>query len=641
MKKAASHFETRTVKKGDYFFHEGEPSKFFAGLIKGRICFKKSKIFNRETGEVIFRPLYRTVEKKEDIRSSIRKLTKKEDLKGNKIKQNMGINNQKQFDTKRISVYNLPYFSLYKSKLSLIAQPYKIIKDYFDPQYYRVIEEELFQADSGYCFGEWALIYNQPRSASVIALEDSVFFILEEKIFSKTFLKCLISSEHKKKKFILENLFPFSSYNERRNNLYNDIVPKNCVRNQIIFNEGDIADTIYLIYSGTFFLEKYYKNKLYRFKSVEKGSILGLESLFEENGKYQCTLKLSSLNEFGIVACCKVSKLVPNILKKMRGVFKKNYALYIESNEEFYKKNINYENNNILFKKKNKNEETEEAIEKCIEDYNLLEKTEKLKNKKFQFHSLKQIMLDRNQNISMTERNTKDGNSNNQNEIKRKKRLRSERKKKKAKTIKLKKITNYDDFKFKSENSPTRNKRLLFRKTNTIIHFSKKINLNKESNERNFKTIFSINNIKTNTEVNQNQNEIEDLTDKENEKNNDIKIKNIRKFDINKYIKELLSYNYKPNTIDDLKEKSKNYKNNNNKRKMPKFLNKTFYNFHKQKRIEKYISRNTQYEENIDDKITNFTNFTELTTMKYNKNKKFKFDSGKYTLPLLTQIFNQ
>ena len=632
MKKASSHFETREVKKGEYFFHEGEPSKFFAGLIKGRICFKKSKIFNRETGEVIYRPLYRAVEKKEDMRNTIRKLTKKEDLRGNKIKQNMELN-QKQLDPKRISVYNLPYFSYFRTKGSLTSQPYKIVKEYFDPQYYRVVEEELFQADSGYCFGEWALIYNQPRSASVIALEDSVFFILDEKIFSKTFLKCLNSSEHKKKKFILENLFPFNLYNERRNSLYKDIVPKSVVRNQIIFNEGDIADTIYLIYTGTFILEKYYKNKLFRFKSVEKGSILGLESLFEEEGKYRCTLKLSSLNEFGVVASCKVSKLVPYILKKMKSIFKNNYALYIESNDDFYHKNVNYENN-ILLKIKSKEEETEEAIEKCIEDYSLMEKKEKLKNKKIQFNTLKQVKLDKNPSLSKTERNLKTDNSNSKKDIRTKKKARTLRKKKKAKTIKLKKITNYDDFNFQTEKIPTLIRRSLFRKTKTIIHFSKKIKLNKENNESNFKTIFLVNNTKTNTEVNQNQNITENKTINENEKNNDIKIKNIRRFNIDKYIKDLLSYNYKPNIIEDLKEKSKN---NKNKRKIPKILNKTFYNFHKRKPIEKHISRNEQYEENIDNQITNFT---ELPTLKYDKDKKFKFDSGKYTLPLLTQIFN-
>ena len=173
---------------------------------------------------MIFRPLYKVVEKKDDIRNTIRKLTNRDEIKYNKFKENMDIK-EKMLDPKRISVNNAAYFTFYKSRFNLTNQPYRIVKEYFDPQYYRVIEEELFQADSGYCFGEWALIYNQPRSASVIALEDSVFFILDEKIFSKTFLKCLNTTEHKKKKFILETLFPFNLYSDRRNSLYKDIIP--------------------------------------------------------------------------------------------------------------------------------------------------------------------------------------------------------------------------------------------------------------------------------------------------------------------------------------------------------------------------------------------------------------------------------
>ena len=66
------------------------------------------------------------------------------------------------------------------------------------------------------------------------------------------------------------------------------------------------------------------------------------------------------MNEFGIVACCQVNRLMPYVIQKMKSVFKTNYDIYIKSNEEFYEKNINYEKN-ILFKKGNKNEETSET----------------------------------------------------------------------------------------------------------------------------------------------------------------------------------------------------------------------------------------------------------------------------------------
>ena len=616
------------MKKDEFFFHEGEPSKFFAGLIKGKICFKKSKIINRKTGEAIYKSLYKITDKKDDIRSSQRKFTNRDESKSNKIKENMGIKG-KLIGIKRISVYNLPYLYSLQSKFSITNHPYKIVKEYFDPQYYQVTEDELFRADPGYCFGEWALIYNQPRATSVIALEDSVFFVLDEKIFAKTFLRCLNISEHKKKKFISENLFPFGLYNDRINSLYKDVVPKSFVRNQIIFNEGEIADTIFLIYSGTYVLEKFFKNKIFRFKSVEKGTILGLESIFEENSKYKCTLRLSSLNEFGIVACCQINRLMPYVIQKMKSIFKTNYELYIKSSEEFYEKNINYEKN-ILFKKGNKKEETSETVKKYFEDYNTLEEKEKLKKKKIKFNFLKQIKLDKAQSLSKTERNNTIENTNSTNLIrtkKIKKAFKTLRKYKRAKTIKAKKITNYTDFVFKTENDSTKSKPFLFKRMNTIAPFSNKffknknIEINKiiEEKENNKKII--------NTELN--------LDSNTNRKEEKIKLNNmeITKFNINKKLKDLLSYNYRPNIIEDLKEKSRNNMNNLKKELI---LNKTFHGNFKHKKFKNQISRNIQYNSNQDENIYNIFSFTEFTNLKPYKNRKLRFDSGKYNLPFIT-----
>ena len=99
---------------------------------------------------------------------------------------------------------------------------------------------------------------------------------------------------------------------------------------------------------------------------------------------------------------------MPYVIQKMKISFKENYELYISSNSEFYENNINYEQN-ILFKKGNKKEELSESVKKYIEDYSILEKNEKLKNKKIKFKFLKQVKLEKNQILSernMTIENT-------------------------------------------------------------------------------------------------------------------------------------------------------------------------------------------------------------------------------------------
>ena len=372
MLKTVEFFEIREVNKGEYFLHEGEPSKFFAGLIKGKISFRKSKIINRDTNELVYKHLYKV--------SLLRKPTIKIKTKGSKsitlnpkdlnfadneyneklkkIKNNLNLRRSREFLKKNHRFSVKINWSTLKSQMSLMRnkystkQEYRIIKENFDPQKYIVKEEELFQASAGYCFGEWALIYNQPRSASVVALEDCVFFILDEAIFSRTFLKCVNNSEHKKKKFVIENLFPFNILNERQSSLYKNIVPINCERNQIVFNEGDKSDKIYLIYLGTFILEKKYKHKNFSVLSLEKGCIVGLESIFEgEDSKYKCTLKLTSYDDLGLIFSCSVNKLVPFIINKMKERFKKNYLLFLKSSEEFYLNNINI-SEKMFFKKK-------------------------------------------------------------------------------------------------------------------------------------------------------------------------------------------------------------------------------------------------------------------------------------------------
>ena len=316
--------------------------------------------------------------------------------------------------SQRLSV--IPNYTAIKSQLSLIKnkyssqQEYRVVKEHFDPRKYIVKEEELFQAGAGYCFGEWALIYNQPRSASVVTLEDCIFFTLDEKIFSKTFLKCLNNSEHKKKKFAMEHLFPFELFKERQSSIYKNIIPINCERNQIVFNEGDKADTLYLIYLGTFILERKYKHKNFKVLSLEKGSIVGFESIFEEeeNKKYKCTLKLTSYDELGLVFSCNVNKLLPYIINKMKEAFTKNYSLYLETTEEFYLNNINIQKKMFFKKKDEKDEDQKDTINNKKnktflssmkinnEEKNIsLEKNnKKLKSKSIKFKNSKQIKME-------------------------------------------------------------------------------------------------------------------------------------------------------------------------------------------------------------------------------------------------------
>ena len=413
--KAVEYLEIREIKEGEYFLHEGEPSKFFAGLIKGRISFRKAKIINKETNEIVLKHLYkvsllRKPTIKKQVMKSLSVINSKDNNEKNKdnsitfkiIMNNMNTNSRSIKN--KIKSYHrfsmVPNYSTIKSRISLInnkytnRQEYRIIKEHFDPKKYVVKEEEIFQAGTGYCFGEWALIYNQPRSASVVTLEDCIFFILDEKIFTKTFLKCLNNSEYKKKKFVMEHLFPFNLFNERQSSIYKNIIPITCERNQIVFNEGDKSDKIYVIYLGTFILKRKYKHKDFNVLSLEKGSVVGLESIFEgENSKFRCTLKLNSYDELGLIFSCSVNKLVPYIIKKMKEIFKNNYLLYLKTSEEFYLNNINIQRKNFFKRKGEIFEDQKDNLNNNINDkrYLSLKNLNKTDNKTSVLENIKKI----------------------------------------------------------------------------------------------------------------------------------------------------------------------------------------------------------------------------------------------------------
>ena len=260
-------------------------------------------------------------------------------------------------------------------------QNFRIIKEVIDPKKYIVVEEELFRQGEGYCFGEWALIYREPRAASIYTLEDCIFFTLDEVHFRNSFLKSLNNSEYNKKKFALQNFLPFNMIDERQLSIYKNIIPITCKRNQVIFQEGDISDSIYLIYLGSFTLEKKYGIKQYRVLDLERGSIVGLESIFEgEKSKYKCTLKLSPGLDVGLIFQMKINRLRPYVVNQMKISFKTNYNVFIKSWNYLFLKNVMIHQK--ISNEKNMEEQKKEFDKIIEENKELMELNSSLSNKK-------------------------------------------------------------------------------------------------------------------------------------------------------------------------------------------------------------------------------------------------------------------
>lgn len=60
--------------------------------------------------------------------------------------------------------------------------------------------------DKGKCFGDWGLVYNQPRTASAVAAQETYCFTLMKEIFDEHFGKFILKAETDRRNFFREKL---------------------------------------------------------------------------------------------------------------------------------------------------------------------------------------------------------------------------------------------------------------------------------------------------------------------------------------------------------------------------------------------------------------------------------------------------
>ena len=207
-------------------------------------------------------------------------------------------------------------------------------------------EQELFIRGEGYCFGEWGLLYNIPRATSVKCLEDTVFFSLNEEKFKISFMKCLNKAEMDKRDFIIENLFPIKSLPfDIAENLYKNTFPIHCKHDEIIYNEGDDADAIYIVYVNQFILEKQYLtmcktvSHIFKVLYLTKGGIAGLEGLYGSK-TYKCTLKADCKGELAVIYSIKIKNIPSPWLEKLRITLRKYYDTISKTIDNCFEKKI-------------------------------------------------------------------------------------------------------------------------------------------------------------------------------------------------------------------------------------------------------------------------------------------------------------
>ena len=126
-------------------------------------------------------------------------------------------------------------------------------------------------------FGELALLYNAPRSASIKALTKCEFWAIDRNTFRKVVSE-VTSKQYKENREFLNRVPFFDSMTERQKDNIADVILAQVFRKgEIIFNEGDAASSYYIIQSGT--AECIKDGKMVR--ELHEGESFGEQALYE------------------------------------------------------------------------------------------------------------------------------------------------------------------------------------------------------------------------------------------------------------------------------------------------------------------------------------------------------------------------
>jgi CRP-like cAMP-binding protein len=294
---ASSYFEHAFFPKGSYIFKQGEQSQRFYGIIEGRVSIrirKQNVVLNK-------------INQEENLGNTVHgtqhnNTTGTESMNKTFLTNNQVIVNFKQVEAKkddRNSPQISPKINLNNTRSSIKYQINKrnpnkngFVDD--NPNNLDLaqlgLEDEIFVVSDGMCFGEWALIYNIPRTASAFAAEDTDLFVMDKDCFDLVFNKAIVRADNEKKNFIVKRI-PSLKIAGKVPEILKKIFPLFLDNKKIVYTEHDMADSIFLVYQGECVLARLHpdkksnnkdeiiknKEKLINFMRIDRGGIAGLE----------------------------------------------------------------------------------------------------------------------------------------------------------------------------------------------------------------------------------------------------------------------------------------------------------------------------------------------------------------------------
>lgn len=150
-----------------------------------------------------------------------------------------------------------------------------------------VEKKHLFAKDG---FGEFALLYNSPRSASIRAVQDTRLWAIDRKTFKKV-VEDVTTKQFKENREFLEKVPFFESMTDsQKDAIASVLLSQHFKKGEAIINKGDMASSYYIIKSGT---AQVIEEDLRVLRDLHDGDAFGEQALYE-SGHRQASVVAAS-----------------------------------------------------------------------------------------------------------------------------------------------------------------------------------------------------------------------------------------------------------------------------------------------------------------------------------------------------------
>ena len=421
LRKAAQFMKYHFFKKDEYIFHEGDKSNIFYGVISGEVSVRgrrKVKIPIKKIKKYLIKN--ENAKKFFDFANNLEE-SSIENSNLDKSEENNN-NNESNEKNKEKSEEEKKKFMKEKEKIIkeiLEMKESNLIKKKKNEDEEDFIEEEIeieiIRFKAGWCFGEWAIIYDKPRTAGILCLTDVELFSLTKEHFISTFSKEIIRADIEKKNFVTKKIPHFQI--DSIPYLLSSIIPVFYKMGQVIYTENDLANFLYVLYQGECIVKKKIEfldvdeeskklnknnknNNLKTLFRVGAGCVLGLETIIP-GSKYLTNLIAS--HDFTILYKMKLSELKkfsfePKFLEPMLKIQIQLIKESIKKEENTFKLK-NFLENRFDFKHGNVNSTVSDYAENVLNEIKNKKENDKKYKTNLNLRNLKNVEIEKEENL--------------------------------------------------------------------------------------------------------------------------------------------------------------------------------------------------------------------------------------------------